>query len=96
MAVDFLISRGFTILDRNFHTRFGEIDIIALKENILHFVEVKYSKKYEAIYKIDAAKLRKIIKSADIYMSKKGLNMDYQFDAVITGSEIEFLENITF
>ena len=42
MAADFLERRGFTIRDRNFYTRWGELDIVAVeKTEIIHFVEVK-------------------------------------------------------
>lgn len=41
MAVAFLVKRGFGILDRNYRKKMGEIDIIAQKDNIIHFCEVK-------------------------------------------------------
>lgn len=41
MAVDFLQRRGFRIIERNFHTTQGEIDIVALKGGDYYFVEVK-------------------------------------------------------
>ena len=42
VAADFLERRGFTIRDRNFYTRWGELDIVAVeKTEIVHFVEVK-------------------------------------------------------
>jgi putative endonuclease len=37
----FLMKHGFSVLERNYHTRQGEIDIVAKKDNVLHFVEVK-------------------------------------------------------
>jgi Holliday junction resolvase-like predicted endonuclease len=37
----FLVKHGFSIIDRNFSTRFGEIDIVAVKDNSYHFIEVK-------------------------------------------------------
>ncbi len=37
----FLMKHGFTILGRNYRTKFGEIDIIAEKDNRLRFIEVK-------------------------------------------------------
>ncbi|OGG05879.1 hypothetical protein A2872_02670 [Candidatus Gottesmanbacteria bacterium RIFCSPHIGHO2_01_FULL_42_12] len=40
-ATDHLINKGYQILERNFHNKFGEIDIIAKKGDILIFVEVK-------------------------------------------------------
>ncbi len=93
-AADFLEEKGYRIVDRNFYSRFGEIDIIARKGDILHFIEVK-SGEGEPVYRITPAKLSKIIKTANIYMSKKRLDLDYCFDAVIVTEEIELLENIT-
>ncbi|HAA2046827.1 TPA_asm: hypothetical protein GD813_03985 [Campylobacter jejuni] len=42
-ACKFLKKQGFEILKRNFHSKFGEIDIIAKKDEILHFIEVKFT-----------------------------------------------------
>jgi putative endonuclease len=93
-ACAFLEERGFQIVARNFHSRFGEIDIIAKKEGVLHFIEVK-SGEGEPIYKITPSKLSKIIKTADIFMQKQGIDIDYTFDAVIVTEDIELIENIT-
>ena len=41
VAAEYLRRRGFSIRDRNFVRKTGELDIIAEKENTLHFVEVK-------------------------------------------------------
>jgi putative endonuclease len=41
LAAQHLANEGYHLLARNYHTRFGEIDIIALKNQILHFFEVK-------------------------------------------------------
>ena len=40
-AASYLISKGFSIIERNWRTKGGEIDIIAYKNDILVFVEVK-------------------------------------------------------
>ncbi|HIP46762.1 MAG TPA: YraN family protein [Campylobacterales bacterium] len=93
-AVSFLQDGGFKIIDRNYYSRFGEIDIIASKEDVLHFIEVK-SGDYDPIYQITPQKISKIIKTANIYMQKKKIDCDYCFDAVIVTEEIEFIENIT-
>ena len=94
-AVSFLEERGFKIIDRNYYSRFGEIDIIATKEGVLHFIEVK-SGDYDPIYQITPRKISKIIKTADIYMQKKHISMDYCFDGVIVSEGVELVENITF
>jgi len=41
IAVGFLESKGFTILERNYWKKWGEIDVIARKGSTVHFVEVK-------------------------------------------------------
>jgi putative endonuclease len=41
IAVKFLMKKGFAVLDRNHTKKWGEIDIVAEKENKLYFVEVK-------------------------------------------------------
>ena len=93
-AAYFLEDSGFHVIDRNYYSRFGEIDIIATKDDVLHFIEVK-SGEGEPVYKITPSKLSKIIKTANIYMQKKQLDIDYCFDAVIVTEEIEFIGNIT-
>jgi len=41
IACRFLIGQGFTIKDRNYLKKYGEIDIVAEKDTELHFIEVK-------------------------------------------------------
>jgi len=41
IACDFLKRRGFEVLERNYLRKWGEIDIIAKKSGLVHFVEVK-------------------------------------------------------
>ncbi len=97
-AIDFLQEREFKIVDRNFYaSKLGEIDIIALKNNTLHFIEVKSSSKnFEPIYNITPKKLGRIIKSAHYYLKQKKLKYRWCIDALtIKGNEIKLIENIT-
>lgn len=41
IASRYLLNKGFAILCRNYRKKYGEIDIIAKKDDVLHFVEVK-------------------------------------------------------
>ncbi len=96
-AVKYLEKQGYFVVERNFHSRFGEIDIIAQKDEILHFFEVKYSKNYDAITRITPQKLQKIIKTVNYYLMKKNPDYDYQIDALIVNeTSIEIVENISF
>ena len=96
-AYRFLLQKDFRILERNFYSRFGEIDIVAIKESVLHFIEVKSALEYElAIQNITKSKLSKLIKTGDVYLKKNALNVNYMYDAVIvTPKKIWHLENIT-
>jgi len=95
-ACKFLEKKGFKILRRNFYFKGGEIDIIALKNNTIHFIEVKSGKKFEPVYNITSSKLQKIIKGAYTYIQKENLNLPFCIDAIIIkDKKIDFLENLT-
>ena len=101
IACKFLEENNFKIIKRNFYFKGGEIDIIAFKDNILHFIEVKSGKNFEPIYNITPAKIKRIIKGAYIYMKqKKFTSTPFCIDALIirnnnANNYIELIENIT-
>ena len=41
LACRFLVSKDFRVIERNYRKKWGEIDVIAVKDGVLHFVEVK-------------------------------------------------------
>ena len=96
-ASSFLEKNGFCIIERNFYSRFGEIDIIATKDEVLHFVEVKSGLDYEsAVQNITPSKLSKLIRTGNVYLKKNALDVNYAYDAIIiTPKSIDFIENIT-
>jgi len=96
-ASAFLDEKGFLIIQRNFYSRFGEIDIIASKDGVLHFIEVKSGQDYEsAVQNITPTKLSRFIKTCHVYIKKNSYEGDYMIDAIIiTPISIELLENIT-
>ncbi|MCK5111364.1 MAG: YraN family protein [Arcobacteraceae bacterium] len=96
-AVEFLSSSGYSIIDRNFYAKkLGEIDIIASKDEVYHFVEVKSGDSFEAVYNITPNKLHKLLRSIEYYLKVKNLDVTYCVDAIIfAGEELEYLENIT-
>jgi len=96
-ACKFLSGNGFTIIQRNFYSRFGEIDIITSKDGIFHFIEVKSALEYElAVQNITPQKLHKFIRTVHVYLKKNNLDVAFMIDAVIvTPKDIDLLENIT-
>ncbi len=95
-AVGYLLENGYRVVERNVSCRFGEIDIIAEKGGVLHFVEVKSGKGFEPVYNITPAKLSRLLRTVEWYIQKKRVDMPYQLDALILKhDEIELLENIT-
>ena len=97
-AISFLEDLGYKIIEQNFYAKkLGEIDIIATKNNIYHFCEVKSANDYEvAVNNITPSKLSKIKRSLSYYLQIKKLDVAYCVDAIIvTDSSIDLLENIT-
>ena len=89
---------NFTILEQNYTKFFGEIDIIAQKENIIVFVEVKArnNPKLSMLELITPSKQRKIIKVAREYIAKTNQHcVTYRFDvALVCGNNnITYIEN---
>ncbi len=98
LAVRFLIQNGYTIVERNYYARkLGEIDIIASKDKVLHFIEVKSANAdFDPIYNITPSKVRKVINSAYYFLKERKLGMAFCIDAlIIRKNNIEFIENIT-
>lgn len=102
LAAEELEKAGYKIIDRNFRTRFGEIDIIAEDGNTLVFVEVKAksSVKYGAPAEmITQRKQHKLKLMSEYYVSEKNYKGPWRIDAVtVLGDElsnqIEILKNI--
>lgn len=97
-AISYLEDRGFKIIETNFYAKkLGEIDIIALKNEVYHFCEVKSANEYEiAVNNLTFSKLSKIKRSVDYYLQTKNVKEAFCIDAIIVINEdISLLENIT-
>ena len=90
-AVKILKKHGYKIIERNYRTRQGEIDIIAKDGEYTCFVEVKFRKNDDFGVPgdfIDERKQQKIIKTAQYYAVKKGIyDTPMRFDAVLITAE---------
>ena len=98
LAVRFLQEAGYVIVERNYYARkLGEIDIIAHREGVWHFVEVKSANAdFDPIYNLTPSKLRKVINSVHYFLKERGLDVSFSIDALIVRrGEVELIENIT-
>ncbi|GAB1483050.1 YraN family protein [Treponema sp.] len=96
-AVSYLEGEGFRIIQRNFRTRRGEVDIIAQEGDTLVFIEVKAwnTLGIETMeHSIDARKIYKIIETAKIFLSRNREynSMAVRFDLVfVSGGSVQHL-----
>jgi putative endonuclease len=103
-AVRYLSAKGYTILARNIHSAHGEIDIIASKDGLLVFVEVKARTSHAFAYPEDSVTRRKqtyLLSAAEEYLqAHPECGESYQFDVIaVEGSpggqaQIEHFENV--
>lgn len=101
-AAEYLRKRGFEILRRNFHSRFGEIDIIARGGRYLAFVEVMTREEgslTDPLEAVAAAKQRRIIRTAQLFLQQYPEPLQPRFDvAAVTArrgvpESLRYLEN---
>jgi len=90
-AAEYLVSLGYKIIERNYHARCGEIDIISQKDNYICFVEVRTRTEdalVSGLESIDLRKMRKIFRTACVWLSFNKVNLQPRFDVIeITASK---------
>lgn len=88
VAAEYLASRGFSIIERNFKTPRCEIDIIARKGNCTFFVEVKYrssSQQGGGIEYVTSRKQRQMQRAAEIWLQT---HSEWRGDVTLSAVEI--------
>lgn len=71
LAAQALVDCGYSIIEQNYHSRYGELDIVAVKDDTLVFCEVKARSTKSHFALIDAKKIKKICKTAAQFLAKK-------------------------
>ncbi|MCX7845697.1 MAG: YraN family protein [Dictyoglomaceae bacterium] len=102
-ALEYFKNNGFEIREKNYKTKFGEVDLIVRKENLLIFVEVKARKSLEfgePVEAVDKRKQEKIRFIANYYLSKKKIkSYEVRFDIfsilLDKDNKIKFFEHIS-
>lgn len=88
-VADELVRQGYDILDRNWKTKYCEVDIIAQKHEVVWFVEVKYrsSTRFgDGLEYIGPDKLRHLRTAAELWVNRRRYAGEYALGAVsVTG-----------
>lgn len=93
-ACDFLIAKGYKILFQRYKTKFGEIDIIAQKNKVICFVEVKIRKTaHEALESVTPRSQKRIQNTALFFLSQYPQYefFDLRFDVIVMTSPFDIL-----
>jgi putative endonuclease len=98
-ALDYLKKLGYFLISRNYHTRYGEIDLIMQKEKNIYFYEVKYRKTVKYGFgeeSISRSKIEKLRKSIEIWVTQNQSKVDFEniflTAVIIDGSGINLFE----
>ncbi len=90
LALEYLSAKGYQLLERNFHSRYGELDLIMKVDDVLIAVEVKTrrSRKYGyAEYSITKKKIQAIADTMTVYLDNNAkLGQAWQIDLVVIES----------
>ncbi|WP_242084486.1 YraN family protein [Aestuariivivens sediminis] len=94
LAIDFLIKKGYTILERNYRFDKAEVDIMALFKDILAVVEVKTRSTADFGNPQDFVKpkqIKNLVKAVDEYVNANHLDVEVRFDIIaIVGTDKSF------
>ncbi len=97
LAARFLRNKKYTILAANYRCRFGEIDIIAADRSYIAFVEVK-TRRSDSLYTpreaVTAAKQRRIMQTAAMYLSGNPIKRQPRFDVIEVVTSIDDPMNV--
>ena len=85
LAIDFLVDKGYTILEKNYRYLKAEVDIIAQKKDVLAVVEVKTrSTDYFGNPQdfVNPKKIKLLLSAIDYYVIEKDLDVEVRFDII--------------
>ncbi len=101
LAINILVKKGYTILDKNWRYQKAEIDIIAQKKDTLAVVEVKTRSSIDFGNPqdfVNPKKIKLLVSAIDEYIISKDLDVNVRFDIIAIVREgnnftIEHLED---
>ncbi|SHI62584.1 YraN family protein [Pseudozobellia thermophila] len=85
IAIDFLVGKGYEIVEKNYRFLKAEVDIIAKKEDVLAIVEVRARSNDQIIpiaETITPKKIKLLVAAADHYVNENHLEVEVRFDVI--------------
>lgn len=90
----FLMKHGFSLIERNFTIVSGEIDIIARKRGVIHFIEVKSASAnfnhsvtrattIDPVSNMHPIKMKKFIRTVQTYILNKDITEEFSIDLAL-------------
>ncbi len=102
LAHQYLTKQGLSLIEKNFSTKGGELDLIMKDLDCITFIEVRYRKSTcfgHAAETVTTSKIKKIVKAANTWLLEHGLSIhstQVRFDVVAihnNGQHIEWIKN---
>ena len=110
LAARYLQEHGFTIVDTNYNRKWGELDVVAKRGGVTHFVEVKSTRNPEderqprPVERIDGQKVRRLARAVQTYAAEYGVSLEtgawqcdiciVYIDAATQHADIEYIDNV--
>jgi putative endonuclease len=101
LSAKFLKNHKFFVIEMNYWKKWGEIDVVAKKDGLTHFVEVKTVSRnlsedvphetdgYRPEDNIHPGKLKRLSRTIQSYLLEKGIDDDWQFDVITVFLDME-------
>ncbi len=98
LALQLLLQQGLTLVARNYHCKWGELDLLMDDQGVLVVVEVRYRKNSyygSALESVTVTKQSKIVAAAKHYIATHKINRAIRFDVIATtgDSSPEWVKN---
>ncbi len=102
LAVRYLVNKGYSVIERNYTRKWGEIDIVAKKDGMVHFIEVKSktgelaessaSGGYRPEDNMHPWKIKRLQRTIQTYLAEHDEIGDWQFDLIVVWLSLDLSE----
>lgn len=99
-CVKHLVKHGFSILDRNYLKKWGEIDVVAKRNGTVHFIEVKSKElksfmwnsadSYDPEENVHPWKLKRLSRAIQTYLMEKDIDDDAEWQVDVAAVFLDF------